>query len=75
MRGLGASSIDHVTYSAMRIWKWVGLAGVVGVAAVGITAGTVAVTRPPREFVDADHEELHRRLRVRLAEAQQRRSG
>ena len=59
----------------MRIWKWVGLAGIVGVAAVGITAGTVAIKRPPREFVDADHQELHARLQLRLAEARQRRSA
>jgi hypothetical protein len=59
----------------MRIWKWVGLAGILGVAAVGVTAGTVALKRPPREFIDADHHELHVRLQQRLAEAQQRRSA
>ena len=57
----------------MRIWKWVGLAGIVGGAAIGITAGTRALKRPPREFIDADAEELHVRLRQRLAEAEQRR--
>ena len=75
VRVFGAASIDVVTYSSMRIWKWVGLAGIVGVAAIGITAGTVALKRPPREFIDVDHQELHLRLQQRLVEAQQRRSA
>ena len=65
----GSVSIDDLTYSLMRIWKWAGLAGIVGVAALGITAGTVALKRRPREFIDVDLEELHLRLRQRLAEA------
>ncbi|MFN3256748.1 MAG: hypothetical protein ACE37B_13735 [Ilumatobacter sp.] len=56
----------------MRIWKWVGLAGIVGVAAVGITAGTVTVQRKRREFVDAEHDELRVRLHERFAQARTR---
>ena len=53
----------------MRIWKLVGLAGVVGVAAVGIAAGTSAVSkRKHREFVDANPDELRVRLQQRFAE-------
>jgi len=59
----------------MRIWKWVGLAGIVGAAAVGITAGTVAVKRSRREFADAGPDELRERLHERLAEARLRRVG
>lgn len=59
----------------MRIWKWVGLAGIVGVAAVGIAAGTSAVQRNRREYVDARPDELRARLQQRFAEAQSRRSG
>ncbi len=56
----------------MRIWKWVGLAGIVGVAAVGIAAGTTTVRRKRREFVDAHPDELRTRLHARLLEAEQR---
>lgn len=56
----------------MRIWKWVGLAGVVGVAAVGVAKGTAVRRR--REFVDATPDELQVRLHARYAEAQARQS-
>lgn len=56
----------------MKLWKWIGLAGVVGVAAVGIAAGTASVQRKRREFVDADSDELRDRLHERLREAQSR---
>ena len=56
----------------MRIWKWVGLAGIVGVAAVGIAAGTATVKRKRREFIDATPDDLRTRLHERLFEAQQR---
>ncbi|MBT5554711.1 MAG: hypothetical protein HOJ85_13215, partial [Ilumatobacter sp.] len=46
----------------MRIWKWVGLAGVVGAAVVGIAVGTSSVQRKRREFVDANPSELRVRL-------------
>ncbi len=59
----------------MRIWKWVGLAGVVGVAAVGIAAGTATVRRNRREFVDAHPDELRTRLHERLREAEARQAG
>ena len=59
----------------MRIWKWVGLAGIVGMAAAGIAAGTTTVRRKRREFVDSHPDELRTRLHARLAEAQQRRAG
>ena len=57
----------------MRIWKWVGLAGIVGVAAVGIAAGTATVKRKRREFIDATPDDLRNRLHERLLEAQQHR--
>jgi len=58
----------------MRIWKWVGLAGIVGAAAVGIAAGTANVKRKRREFIDATPDALRTRLHDRLREAQQRQS-
>jgi hypothetical protein len=59
----------------MRIWKWVGLAGVVGAAAVGIAVGTSAAQRKRREFVDANPDELRVLLHQRFAEAQARDAG
>jgi hypothetical protein len=59
----------------MRIWKWVGLAGIVGVTAVGIAAGTATVRRKRREFVDANPDELRSRLHARLREAEERQAG
>ena len=59
----------------MRIWKWVGLAGIVGVTAVGIAAGTATVRRKRREFVDANPDELRSRLHARLREAEKRQAG
>ena len=56
----------------MRIWKWVGLAGIVGVAAVGIAAGAATVKRKRREFIDATPDDVRARLHERLLEAQQR---
>lgn len=59
----------------MHIWKLVGLAGIVGVAAVGIAAGTSASKRKRREFVDANPDELRVLLQQRFAEAQARAAG
>ncbi len=60
----------------MRIWKLVGLAGIVGIAAVGITAGTsAAAQRKRRNIVDANPGELRVRLQQRLSEAQARQAG
>jgi hypothetical protein len=59
----------------MRIWKWVGLAGVVGAAAVGIAAGTATVRRKRREYVDAHPDELRTRLHERWREAEQRQAS
>ena len=56
----------------MRIWKLIGLAGIVGVAAAGIVAGTTTVQRKRRDFVEAEPDELQRRLRARLAQARAR---
>ena len=56
----------------MRIWKLVGLAGIVGVAAAGIFVGTSTVQRKRREFVDAEPDELRTRLHARLQQAQAR---
>ncbi len=56
----------------MRIWKWVGLAGIVGVTAVGIAAGASTIKRNRRDFVDANADELRVRLHQRHCEAQER---
>jgi len=53
----------------VRIWKWIGLAGLLGVVAVGVTVGAKQVQRSRREYVDADPDELRDRLRARFAEA------
>lgn len=59
----------------MNVWKIIGLAGVVGVAALGVAAGAGAVQRKQREFVDAPSGELRDRLRERLLAAQARQAG
>ena len=59
----------------MRIWKWVGLAGIVGVTAVGIAAGTATVRRKRREYIDANPDELRTRLHERLREAEERQAS
>ncbi len=52
----------------MRIpWKWVGLAGLAGVAATG-----VVVARRRRQQRDYTPDELRARLHARLAEARSR---
>jgi hypothetical protein len=48
----------------MRTWKWVGLAGVAGVAAAGVVRA-----RKRRTWDVADPEELREKLHDRLAEA------
>lgn len=55
----------------MSWWKIVGLAGLVGVTAVGVTVGSKAVERRKREFSDADADELRSRLHARLAAAKE----
>lgn len=59
----------------MSVWKWVGLAGVVGVAAVGIAAGATTIQRRRRQYADIEPDELTLRLRNRWAEAQARLAG
>ncbi|MGH3486648.1 MAG: hypothetical protein ACRDP8_01830 [Actinopolymorphaceae bacterium] len=48
----------------MRCWKWLGLAGVVGVAATG-----VVIVRAERRRRAYTPEEIRARLHARLAEA------
>jgi len=51
----------------MRVpWKWLGLAGVAGVAATG-----VVVARKRRSHREYEPDELRERLHERLAEAQE----
>ena len=45
-----------------------GLAGLIGGVAVGVTLGARQVQRSRREFVDGDIHELSERLRARFAE-------
>ena len=53
----------------MNKWKWIGLAGLIGAAAVG--AG-VLVSRRNREYVDYEDEQLRDRLYERLERARER---
>ena len=55
----------------MRIpWKWLGLAGLAGVAATG-----VVVARRRRAQVEVTPDELRDRLHARLDEARSRQAG
>ena len=51
----------------MRWWKWLGLAGLIGAAAVG--TGAVVRQRRMREIREYDGAELRSRLQERLAQA------
>jgi len=61
-----------VQYPFVRMWKVLGLAGVVGATAVGVAAGSRAVQRRQREFREADPVELRGQLHERLAAAEAR---
>ena len=61
--------IARVQYRPVRLWKILGLAGLLGAAAVGVAAGAKAVQRQRREFREADTDELRAGLRARLAAA------
>ncbi len=50
----------------MRIWKVLGLAGMIGLTAAGVAVGTQTVKRQRREIREADPEELRDRLHERL---------
>jgi hypothetical protein len=52
----------------MRWWKWLGLAGLIGAAAVG--TGAVVHQRRLREVREYDGDELRSRLHDRLARAE-----
>ena len=54
----------------MRVWKIVGLAGLVGATVVGVAVGTRSLQRQRREFRDADVDELRTRLHERLAQSE-----
>ncbi len=51
----------------MRVWKILGLAGIVGAAAVGIAVGNSKMERTRREYREADVDELRARLHDQLA--------
>jgi hypothetical protein len=53
----------------VRWWKWVGLAGLVGAAAIGVG---VVISRRERPTVDYDLDELRARLHRRLDVARER---
>ena len=61
--------MPRVQYRSVRLWKILGLAGLVGVTAVGVAAGAKAVQRQRREFREADADELRAGLQARLAAA------
>jgi hypothetical protein len=50
----------------MRMWKLLGLAGIIGLTAAGVAVGTKTVKRQRREIREADPEELRDRLHERL---------
>lgn len=50
----------------MKVWKWLGLAGVAGVAATG-----VIIARDQRQRAQLTSEEVRDRLRERLDESSQ----
>jgi hypothetical protein len=56
-------------YSEMRLWKIVGLAGIVGATAAGVTVGARAVKRQRRMYREVDPDELRTRLHARLEAA------
>jgi hypothetical protein len=49
----------------MKLWKWLGLAGLIG----GVAATGFVVVRRRRAYREVDTGELRDRLRARLAEA------
>jgi hypothetical protein len=52
----------------VRLWKWIGIAGLVGVGAVA--AGYAVQRRRRRTWREYDPDELRDRLRARLAAAE-----
>jgi hypothetical protein len=54
----------------MRWWKWIGLAGLVGVTAVGV--GVAVGHRRRREIAEVSPDELRDRLHARLRAAESR---
>ena len=50
----------------MKVWKWVGLAGLAGVAATG-----AVIARNERRRANLTPEEIRTRLHRRLADAEQ----
>jgi hypothetical protein len=51
----------------MRVWKIVGLAGIVGATVAGAAIGTRSVQRQRREYREADVDDLRNRLHERFA--------
>jgi len=51
----------------MRVWKIVGLAGIVGATVAGAAIGTRSVQRQRREYREADVDELRDHLHARFA--------
>jgi hypothetical protein len=51
----------------MRVWKMVGLAGLVGATVAGVAVGTKSVQRQRREYREADVDELRDHLHERFA--------
>ncbi len=54
-----------MSFGSARVWKIVGLAGLAGVTATG-----VIIARNHRQRTQRTPEEIHARLRERVAEAQ-----
>ena len=52
----------------MRIWKILGVAGLIGGVAIGVAVGARHLQRSDREIVDGDIAEIRDRLHRRLAQ-------
>jgi hypothetical protein len=52
----------------MRIWKILGVAGLIGGVAIGVAVGARYLQRSDREIVDGDIAEIRERLHRRFAE-------
>ena len=64
--GIG-TVIVLVQYRFMRVWKILGLAGIVGVTVAGVAVGARKMQREHREYEEADVDELRSRLHARFA--------
>ena len=70
VRSTAWSSVKVMEDILVKLWKWIGLAGVAGVAATG-----AIIARDQRQRAQLTPEEVRDRLRERLDESQSRPSS